>query len=85
MIFFIYFTMGSNLEYIFMYEPGQAGEPELAPQAAPPHQPRPAQGPNEGFLAELKAMGAGPSPYPRGQANSRDKQVDRPARLSIPC
>ena len=60
--------------------PAQAGEPEPAPQAAPPCQPRPAPGPNERFLAELKAMGAGPSRYPRGQANSRDKQVDRRAR-----
>ena len=60
--------------------PAQAGEPEPARQAAPPRQPRPAPGPNERFLAELKVMGAGPSRYPRGQANSRDKQVDRRAR-----
>ena len=64
--------------------PAQAGEPEPAPQAGPPRQPRPAPGLNERFLAELKAMGAGPSRYPRGQANSQDKQVDRrPSGLPV--
>ena len=59
--------------------PAQAGEPEPAPQGGSPRPPRPVPGLNERFLAELKAMGAGPSRYPRGQANSRDKQLDRRA------
>ena len=33
-------------------------------------------------LAELKIIGAGPSRYPRGLASSRDKAVNRRARLS---
>ena len=43
-------------------------------------QPRPALGPNKRFLVYLKAMGSKPYCYPRGQANSQDKQVDRRAR-----
>ena len=38
---------------------GHPGEPEPATQAT-----LPAPGPNKRFLAELKAMGAGPSCYP---------------------
>ena len=59
--------------------PAQAREPEPAPPAASPRQPRPALGLNKRFLAQLKAMGAGPSCYPQGQTNSRDKQVERRA------
>ena len=55
-----------------------AAAPPLAPQ--PPAAARPAQGPPTRYLAELKVMGAGPSRYPRAEAGSSSKQVDRRAR-----
>ena len=65
------------------YHP-RRGRPPLdatlpAPQPAHPA-PRPAQWPPTRYLAELKIMSAGPSRYPRGEAGSRSKQVDRRAR-----
>ena len=60
------------------------GRPPVAGQAAaqPAPQPpaHPVQGPPTRYLAELKVMGAGSSRYPRAEAGSSNKQVDRRAR-----
>ena len=56
-----------------------AAPPSEVETASLPPRPLPS-GLTKRFLAELKAMGAGSSRYPRGQANSRDKQVNRRAR-----
>ena len=67
------------------YYPRLGRPPVAAAEAAPPAPPpptaaRPAQGPPTRYLAELKIMSAGPSRYPRAEAGSSSKQVDRRAR-----
>ena len=57
----------------------QPGQPD-PPPPPPMHRALPTGGITRS-LAELKIMGAGPSRYPRGLASSRDKAVNRRARL----
>ena len=57
----------------------QPGQPD-PPPPLPMHRALPTGGITRS-LAELKIMGAGPSRYPRGLASSRDKAVNRRARL----
>ena len=59
----------------------QPGQPEPPPPPlAPVLRVLPAGGITRS-LAELKVIGAGPSRYPRGTASSRDKAVNRRARM----
>ena len=66
--------------------PGRRPAPPQAGQPQPPGQPRAPNlraiptGDINRSLAELKVISAGPTRYPRGQASSRDKAVNRRAR-----
>ena len=59
-------------------QPGQPDPPAAPPIPIPRIMPT---GDVTRSLAELKVIGAGPSRYPRGLASSRDKAVNRRARL----
>ena len=67
------------------YHPPRGRRPlvqrDRAPEAVIPLTARPSQGPPTWYLAELKCINAGPSRYPRTGAQSRDKAVNRRARL----
>ena len=58
-----------------------ARQGDRAPAEAAPLTARRSQGPPTRHIAELKCINAGPTRYPRGGVESRDKAVNRRARL----